>query len=387
MDLDTHFPAVSDLRDRARKRVPHFVFEYLDSSTGKEDQSARNRARLQDIQFWPSILEGKFDCDTTTSFLGRDYPVPFGCAPVGMSGIMWPRAEKILSAACAKAGIPYGMSTVATVVPETLAPTIGDQGWFQMYMPTNPDFRVDMMKRAKACGFHTLIVTVDTPFESSRERQRRANLTIPPKVNLAMLISMMLHPAWTIGTLQEGIPSLKLCEEYAAKARAGNPSEFHSLAHAGHIIRGQPGWDDIKGLRDLWDGPMLVKGVQKAEDAKRLADMGIDAIWVSNHSGRQFDGGPASISCLPAIRAAVPDTPLVFDSGVMGGLDILRALALGADFVMLGRAFHYAVGALGEKGPAHLIKMLRDDMVSNMGQMGARTLSDLSSRLIAETVP
>ena len=387
MDLDTHFPAVSDLRARAKRRVPHFVFEYLDSSTGKEDQSASNRARLQDIKFWPAILEGKFDCDTSTCFLGRNYPVPFGCAPVGMSGIMWPRAEKILSAACAKAGIPYGMSTVATVVPETLAPTIGDQGWFQMYMPSNPDFRVDMLTRAKACGFHTLIVTVDTPFESSRERQRRANLTIPPKVNLAMLVSMMLHPAWTLGTLNEGIPSLKLCEEYAAKARAGNPGEFHSLAHAGHIIRGQPGWDDIKGLRDLWEGPMLVKGVQKAEDAKRLADMGIDAIWVSNHSGRQFDGGPASISCLPAIRTAVPDTPLVFDSGVMGGLDILRALALGADFVMLGRAFHYAVGALGEKGPPHLIKLLRDDMVSNMGQMGARTLSDLNSRLIAETTP
>ncbi len=386
MDLDTRFPAVSDLRARARKRVPHFVFEYLDSSTGREAQSARNRARLQEIQFWPSILEGKFDCDTSTSFLGRDYPVPFGCAPVGMSGIMWPRAEKILSAACAKAGIPYGMSTVATVLPETLAPTIGDQGWFQMYMPSKPEFRADMLTRAKENGFHTLIVTVDTPFESSRERQRRANLTIPPKVNLAMLISMMMHPAWTIGTLQEGIPSLKLCEDYANRLKAQS-KDYHSLGHAGHVIRGQPGWDDIQGLRDLWDGPMLVKGVQKGEDAKRLVGMGIDAIWVSNHSGRQFDGGPASISCLPAIRAAVPDTPLVFDSGVMGGLDILRALALGADFVMLGRAFHYAVGALGEKGPPHLIKMLRDDMVSNMGQMGARTLGDLSARLIPETMP
>lgn len=386
MDLDTNFPAVSDLRARAHKRVPHFVFEYLDSSTGKEDQSARNRARLQDVQFWPAILEGKFDCDTTTSFLGRDYPVPFGCAPVGMSGIMWPRAEKILSAACAEAGIPYCMSTVATVVPETLAPTIGDQGWFQMYMPSNPEFRADMLERAKANGFHTLIVTVDTPYESSRERQRRANLTIPPKVNLAMLISMMMHPAWTWGTLQEGIPSLKLCEDYANRLKTQS-TDYHSLGHAGHIIRGQPGWDDIQGLRDLWDGPMLVKGVQKAEDAKRLADMGIDAIWVSNHSGRQFDGGPASISCLPAIRAAVPGTPLVFDSGVMGGLDILRALALGADFVMLGRAFHYAVGALAEKGPPHLIKMLRDDIVSNMGQMGARTLDDLSSRLIKDPAP
>ena len=376
MDLNTRFPAVSDLRARAKRRVPHFVFEYLDSSTGKETQTARNQSDLQDVQFWPAILEGTFDPDLSTSFLGRDYPVPFGCAPVGMSGIMWPRAEKILAAACASAGIPYGMSTVATVVPETLAPFIGDQGWFQMYVPKNHDFRVDMLERAKAAGFHTLIVTIDTPHESSRERQRRANLTIPPKVNLAMLISMMLHPEWTVGTLKEGIPSLKLCEEYAAKAQA-DMGNAHSLAHAGHIIRGQPGWDDIQGLRDLWDGPMLIKGVQKPDDAKRLADMGIDAIWVSNHSGRQFDGGPSSISCLPAIKAAIPDTPIVFDSGVTGGLDICRALALGADFVMLGRAFHYAVGALGEKGPPHLIEMLKADMISNMGQMGARTLADL----------
>ena len=150
---------------------------------------------------------------------------------------------------------------------------------------------------------------------------------------------------------------------------------------AGHIIRGQPGWDDVAAIRDLWEGPMLVKGVQKPEDAQRLAEMGIDAIWVSNHSGRQFDGGPSSISCLPAIREAVPDTPLVFDSGVTGGLDICRALALGADFVMLGRAFHYAVGALGEKGPPHLIEILKADMISNMGQMGAATLADLPACL------
>ncbi len=382
MDLNTRFPAVSDLRKRARRRVPHFVFEYLDSSTGREDETRRNKARLQDIRFWPKALKGPFEVDTSTTFLGRDYPVPFGCAPVGMSGIMWPRAEKILSAACADAGIPYCMSTVATVVPETLAPTIGDQGWFQMYMPKNKDFRADMLKRAKAAGFHTLILTIDTPFESSRERQRRANLTIPPKITPAMLLSMVLHPEWTIGTLREGIPSLKLCEDYANAS-----AEFHSLAHAGHIIRGQPGWSEVDEIRELWDGPFLVKGIQEAGDAKRLAEAGVDGVWVSNHSGRQFDGGPASIECLPAIRDAIPDTPIIFDSGVQGGLDIIRALALGADFVMLGRAFHYAVGALGEIGPAHLIHILKEDMISNMGQIGAETLADLPGRLCSTAAP
>ncbi len=376
MNLDTRFPAVSDLRERARRRVPHFVFEYLDSATGREDQHGRNQSALQDVQFWPSVLEGDQDFDLSTRFLDRDYPLPFGCAPVGMSGIMWPRAEKILSAACAKAGIPYCMSTVATVVPETLAPLIGDQGWFQMYFPKDLEIRADMMRRAKEAGFHTLILTVDTPLESRRERQRRANLTIPPTVDAAMIWSMMTHPTWTIGTLREGIPSLKLCEDYA------KDMEATSVAHAGHVIRGNPSWEDITWIRERWDGPLLVKGIQKAEDAKRLVEIGADAIWVSNHSGRQFDGGPASITCLPAIREAVPETPIVFDSGVAGGLDILRALALGANFVMLGRAFHYAVGALGEAGPPHLIHILKEDMMSCMGQMGATNLQNLQDRLV-----
>ena len=168
MNLDTRYPAISDLRARARRRVPHFVFEYLDSATGIEDQHRRNMATLNDIHFMPSILEGAYTPDLSTEFLGRSYPLPFGCAPVGMSGIMWPRAEKIISAACAKAGIPYSMSTVATVVPETLAPTIGDQGWFQLYMPRDKDIRANMLERAKNAGFHTLILTVDVPVDSRR---------------------------------------------------------------------------------------------------------------------------------------------------------------------------------------------------------------------------
>lgn len=375
MDLDIRYPAIADLRERARRRIPHFVFEYLDSATGLEDQHRRNRAKLTEIQFWPDVLRGPLNYDLSTTFMGRDYPVPFGCAPVGMSGIMWPRAEKILAKACAQAGIPYGMSTVATVVPEVLAPLIGDQGWFQLYMPRDKDIRADIVRRAKEAGFHTLVLTVDTPLESRRERQRRANLTIPPKVNLAMMWSMMLHPEWTIGTLREGVPSLKLCEDYAKYMDAT------SVAHAGHVIRGNPGWSDVEDMREMWDGPLLVKGIQQVDDAKRLVDIGVDGVWVSNHSGRQFDGGPASIECLPAIRDALPDTPIIFDSGINGGLDILRALALGADFVMLGRAFHYAVGALGERGPEHLIRILKDDMTSCMGQIGAERLSDLPGRL------
>jgi L-lactate dehydrogenase (cytochrome) len=377
MSLDIRYPAISDLREGARQRVPHFVFEYLDSATGVEDQHKRNMDALRSVHFMPSILEGPMTPDLSTRFLGRDYPLPFGCAPVGMSGIMWPRAEKILSAACAKAGLPYTMSTTATVVPETLAPHIGDQGWFQLYMPHDKAIRADMLDRATRSGFHTLVLTADVPVDSRRERQRRANLQIPPRLNAQMIWSMMTHPAWTIGTLQEGIPSLKFGESYVDKS-----NKFDSMAHAGHIIRGQPSWSDIDEIRALWKGPMIVKGVLKEDDAKRLVEKGADAIWVSNHTGRQFDAGPASIHQLPRIRKAVPDTPLIFDSGVTCGTDILRALALGADFVMMGRAWHYAVGALGEKGPPHLMHILRDDIELVMGNLGTRTLWDLKGALI-----
>ncbi len=382
MSLDTKYPAISDLREKARKRVPHFVFEYLDSATGIEDEHQRNMAALRAVHFMPDILKGNYEPDLSTMFLGRDYPLPFGCAPVGMSGIMWPRAEKIIAAACAKAGLPYTMSTVATVQPEDLKPYIGDQGWFQMYMPRDKGIRSDMLRRAKEAGFTHLVLTVDVPVDSRRERQRRANLQIPPKVNLAMLWSMTLHPEWTIGTLREGIPSLKFCESYVDKKQG-----FESTAHAGHIIRGSPGWSDIDELRAEWDGPFLVKGVQQGEDAKRLVGQGVDAIWITNHTGRQFDGGPACLDALPKVRAAVPDTPIIYDSGITGGLDILRALALGADFCMLGRAWHYAVGALAEKGPPHLVHILKDDMALAMGNIGARTLDDLAGRLVAGTYP
>ena len=377
MNLHTKYPALSDLRAGARRRIPHFVYEYLDSGTGVEDQMARNQTALRGVRFWPAILEGDVEPNISTTFLGRDYARPYGVAPVGMSGIMWPRAEKIIAAAAKEAGVPYAMSNVATVTPEDLTPYIGEDAWFQLYMPRDPVVRDDMLGRARAAGFKTLIVTVDVPMDSRRERQRRANLNIPVKVTPSMIWQAATHPEWAIGTLREGIPSLKFLEEYTPKQ-----DDFDSVAHAGHLLRGQPSWSDIEAIRKVWDGPMTVKGVQKAEDAVRLAGMGVDAVWVSNHSGRQFDGGPASIDCLASVRDAIPDTPIIFDSGVQGGLDILRAVALGADFVMMGRAWHYSVGALGKRGPAHLIDILDDDMQLNMGQIGARTLRDLPSRLV-----
>lgn len=366
MDMDLIYPALSDLRRRCRTRVPHFVWEYVDSATGTEAVKTHNRSALDAVLFRPAVLRGKIVPDLKTTFLGVDYTVPFGIAPLGMSGLIWPGAEQALAALAAREHLPYGLSTVATRLPEEIGPIAGAMGWFQLYPPTDPAIRRDLLARAKNSGFQTLVLTVDVPGTSRRERQRRAELAIPPKLTPRMLWQMARRPAWSLGTLQNGTPRLRLMEEYL-KTDKNAPS----TAHAGYLLRAAPDWDYLRALRDEWEGPLIVKGVMEGTDAARLKAEGVDAVWVSNHTGRQFDAAPPAIATLPSVRAAVgPDYPLIFDSGVESGLDILRGFAMGANFVMLGRAWHYALGAFGPRGAAHLLHILREDMAANMMQMG-----------------
>jgi L-lactate dehydrogenase (cytochrome) len=377
MDLDLTHPALSDLRATCRRRIPHFVWEYVDSGTGVGATVARNRAALDAVTFRPAILTGPVAPELSTRLMGVDYALPFGIAPIGMSGLIWPGAEQALARLARQTRIPYGLSTVATRLPEEIGPLAGDMGWFQLYPPASPEIRRDILRRARESGFTTLVLTADVPIPSRRERQRRAQLSIPPRLTARMIWQMMLRPEWSLRTLRNGTPSLKLMEGYANKTGAHD-----STAHVGYQLRIVPDWDYVAALRQEWQGKFVVKGVLDPEDALRLREAGVDAAWVSNHTGRQFDGAEAAIRALPAVRAAVgPEYPLIFDSGVTGGLDILRALALGADFVFLGRAFHYALGAFGARGAAHLVHILRDDMTANMGQLGIARPKDAAARL------
>ncbi len=373
------FPAISDLKKRAQRRIPHFVWEYLDSGTGTEATLQRNRAKLDEVLFQPSILHGEFSPDLTTTLLGRTYPLPIGIAPVGMSGLIWPGAEQMLAQTAAREGIPYTLSTVATQTPQDVADHHGGQGWFQIYPPRDPDIRADMLAQAKAAGFHTLVLTVDVPVASRRERQTRGGLQQPPKLTGRLAVQAAMCPAWLNGIRKTGMPRMKLMDSYMSQQTA-----LPSTQHVGYLLRTSPDWDYVAHLRLEWDGPLIVKGVLDARDAPKLADMGVDALWISNHAGRQFDAAPATIEALPAIRAATT-LPILCDSGFESGLDVMRALALGADFVMLGRAYHYGLGAMGRSGAAHVIDILRQDMIANMGQIGAKTLADLNRRLLPTT--
>lgn len=267
------------------------------------------------------------------------------------------------------------MSTVAAALPEEAGPHAGGNGWFQIYPPKDEGIRSDMLRRAREAGFSVLVLTADVPAPSRRERQTRSGLTQPVRLTPRLFAQTLLTPEWSLATARAGIPRMKLIESYTGRSKS-----LSSTGHAGYMLRTSPDWDYLRELRREWDGPLVVKGVLGSGDAARLEEEGVDGIWISNHAGRQYDAAPATVAALPAIRAAT-SLPVILDSGIEGGLDVLRALALGADFVMLGRAFHYGLAAFGAKGVDHVFDILAKDMVANMHQIGAERLSDLPGRL------
>ncbi|MEM7711520.1 MAG: alpha-hydroxy acid oxidase, partial [Pseudomonadota bacterium] len=371
-------PSIDDLRARARRRMPHFAFEYLDSGTGRETGLKTNRDGLDRIRFRPAILRGKIDVDLSRRTLGHDHPQPFGIAPVGLAGLLWPDAERLMARAAARHGLPYGQSSAAAVRPEATGPLIGDLGWYQHYPVNDPGIRRDMLARISAAGWRVLTITVDVPGTSRRERERRAHVSMPPKLTARILASIATSPAWALGMASQGMPRMVFPGDYVDAKRGADHYE-----HAGRLIKGYPDDAYIEGLRAEWDGPLVIKGVAEPDDADRLIGLGADAIWVSNHSGRQFEGGPAAIDTLPPIAQRVAGrVPVYYCSGISGGLDILRALALGADFVFLGKAWYFALAAFGPRGVDHLVHLLRADMIANMEQLGARSLEELAGRLL-----
>lgn len=376
-DLMDVYPSISDLERRARRRLPNFSWEYIASGTGDDHMVRRNAEALRDVTFRPQFLKGQQAPSIETELFGVGYSAPIGIAPIGLTALVWPGADQILATTAARHRIPYALSTVATEKPEAAGPMADGMGWFQLYPPREDALRRDLIDRAAASGFTTMVVTADVPWPSRRERQRKAQVRVPPVIGPRLVFEAAKSPAWTMALLRQGMPSFPTLEKYSETASLRTVADFIET-NLGNSLS----WEYLARVREQWDGPLVVKGILDPEDARRCVDSGADAIQVSNHGGRQLDATWAAIDALPVIVDAVgADVPILFDGGVRSGLDVAKALGLGADFVFCGRAFLFGLGALGERGPAHALEVLTDGLVNTMHQLGVETLDRIPARI------
>ncbi len=363
--------SVADARKYARRRMPRMTFDYIDGSAGEERACALNVEMIESLRMMPRVLVKVDKRHHEKSLFGEIWNLPFGIAPMGMCDLAWPGADAMLARAAKQYGIPLVLSTMASSSIEATAARAGQHAWFQLYVGQSEEVAFDLVERAETVGYSNLILTVDVPEIGSRPREMRNGFRSPLRFGARQLIDFAMHPQWSLRTLQTGVPKL-------ANANLPGGREFKRSE-----ARGSLDWDFLARLRERWPGNLIVKGVLGCEDSIRIRDAGVDAVYVSNHGGRQLDSAPAAIQVLPQIRAAVgPDYPLLFDSGVRNGEAVIKALALGADFVFIGRPFLYAMGANGYSGLETMIELLRSQLDISLAQLGCPDINDIDAAFI-----
>ena len=368
--MKNKYPRVIDLIDKATKRIPFFISEYLFSGTGNDKVAVSNNNIFEDVFLIPKYLKGAVEVETEQTIIGSKYGAPFGVAPIGSGGSIWPGAEIALAKMCTKKKIPYCLSSVASLSLEEISPHLEGNGWFQLYPPKDKVIRDDILKRASDAGFSVLVVTVDIPATSRRERVKKAGVTIPPKLNLKTFFQALLRPLWSIGTLLQGMPSFGTMTKYNFLSQDELTKNWNEMPR--YID-----WEYLSEIRSLWKGQIILKGILDEENAIKASKV-VDAIYLSNHGGRQIDLVPSPLQLLPNIRKKLgKDFPIIIDSGYLSGQDIAKALVLGADFVMLGRAFMIGVSALGKKGAEHVHYILHDELSNIMEQMCCKNILEL----------
>ena len=368
-------PAIShiDARRLAHKRLPRLVFDYIDGAAGQETAALGNTNDLGLLKLSPRVLADLQPPDLGTSFLGKLYAQPFGIAPMGMCNLAWPGADRALASVAQKMALPLGVSTAASTPMSQMFKDSGGQAWFQLYVSGSAQAGLAMAQRAAQVGYDTLVLTVDVPKVAPRPRDVRNGFQMPFRMGPRQFLDFALHPRWSLATLWAGAPS---------------PANFdpHQGGFDRHASRAGANWAFLDQLRGQWRGKLIVKGVMHPDDAQRIARMGVDAIYVSNHGGRQLDAAPSAISALHQIRQRLgPPFPLVFDSGVRTGEDIVKALACGADLVMLGRPVLYALAAGGEAGLQQWLAGLREELWVTLSQLGLSRIQDVGPQTLAST--
>ena len=356
-----------DAKAKAKRKLPRMIFDFIEGSAGREIASNKNLQIFNDIHLRSRVLASVGNPKLNSRFLNYSFDLPFGIAPMGMCNLAWPDADKNLAEAAKKFNIPHCVSTAASSSLEDLKKWGEGQTWFQLYVNGPTEEAWNMVDRAEASGYKTLILTVDVPVVSRRVRDLRNGFVVPFKIGLKQLVDFALHPHWSLSTIIKGIPEPK-------NFRQGSKNNFDRNAS-----RAGANWEFLVELRKKWQGNLIVKGVMDVVDAKRIQNAGIDAIWVSNHGGRQLDSSPPALLTLPKIRDSVgPNMPLIFDSGVRSGEDIVKALAFGANFVMLGRPIMMAIAASSEKGLNDYLLLLKEEIEVVMAQLGIKDSSKIS---------
>ena len=374
--LKRQFPTAFDLRDRARRRLPNFAFEYADGGAGSDTGIQRNWNALDAVEMVPRYGRVIAPPPADTTLFGKPYAAPIGIAPIGGPGTAFPGAETYLARAAQAVNVPYTLGLLSGIDIERAAELAPDVLWLQLYRFSKNDHKIglDLVRRAQEAGVNVLVLTVDTPTRTTRPREVKSGIMNPFKLTMRLRMDAVRSPHWMNALRRNGIPRFTSLAPYMDKGL--------SIAEAAAFIRRESGgaftWDEVARYRDKWQGPLVLKGVMHPDDAERAVGLGLDGLFVTNHGGRQIDALPAPIDVLPAIADRVGDrTTLIYDSGVRSGVDAARAVALGADAAFAGKSFLWSLGALGEKGPAHLIDVYIDDISATLGQLGCRNVDEL----------
>lgn len=375
------YPSVADLKKRAKWRIPKFAFDYLEGGCNEELNLARNENDFDDILLKPQYLHVSGDIDMSVELFGKTYSAPFGISPIGLQGLMWPNAPEILAKAAAKNNVPYILSTVSTSSIERIAEVSNGEAWFQLYHPTEDRLRDDILNRLKAVECPVLVVLVDVPSFGLRYREIKSGLSMPPKMNISNIFQAMICPEWGIKTLKHGIPNFATLQPYMEKGL--------DLSQLGQFMNktftGKVNIQKVQAIRDIWKGPLVLKGITTQEDMEAAISIGVDGVIVSNHGGRQIDAGESSIHSLIRLTqntSYASKVKIMLDGGIRSGVDLGRAYAVGSDFNFMGRPFMYGVGALGDEGADHTINMFKAQLYQVMQQLSIENIKQFPSRLL-----
>ena len=372
--FNSKYPSTEDLRSLASKKIPTFAFEYLDGGCNEDVNITRNTSDIREIELIPNYIRKSFTPNLKTKLFDKVYDVPFGVAPIGLQGLIWPNSPNIIAEASKKYNFPFILSTVSTSDIETIAKITDGEAWFQLYYPSNKTIRNDILERAKNSGCQVLVLLCDVPTFGYRPKDIKNGLAMPPKMSLKNMLQILKCPEWAFKSLLNGKPNFETLKTYMrGKMNLRQLGKFMNDTFDGRLDE-----EKIKPIRDIWKGKIVLKGIASEIDIEKSISLGIDGIIVSNHGGRQLDAGSSTInSMISLVKKYEKRTTIMIDSGLRSGVDVARVMASGAKFCFLGRTFMYGVGALGNNGALHTFEMLKKQLNQVMIQIGCEKTSEL----------